>query len=68
MLNQIGHIEWPCLVKLTILIWLVNLLAMLARLPTYLPIYNLPTYILLIFYQLIIIYFTIYLLTIYLPN
>jgi len=40
----INHTKWPCLVKLTILIWLVNLLAMLTRLPTYLPNIYLPTY------------------------
>ncbi len=26
--NQIDHIEWSCLIKLAILIWLVNLLVM----------------------------------------
>ncbi len=35
-LNQIGHIEWPCVVKLAILIWLVSLLVMPTWLPTYL--------------------------------
>jgi hypothetical protein len=33
--NQSGHIEWPYLVKLAILIWLASLLAMSIKLPTY---------------------------------
>jgi hypothetical protein len=54
--TQINHIKWSYLIKLAILIWVVCLLIMLTRLPTYLPI----TY-------LCLIYLPIYLPTIYLP-
>jgi len=55
MFSQIGHIEWPYLVKLAILIWLINLLAMPIKLLANLLKYVLPTYL------------PTYLLTIYLP-
>jgi hypothetical protein len=44
MFSQIAHIEWPYLVKLAILIWLINLFAMPTKLPTYLPITYLLLY------------------------
>jgi hypothetical protein len=49
MVTQIDHTKWPCLVKLVILIWLTNLLAMPTKVFTYLPtclnMFVLPTYI-----------------------
>jgi hypothetical protein len=71
--SQISHIKWPCLVKLTILIWLVSLLVcllgyLLAYLPnTYLFINNLPsTYRFILNMSYLFIYLSIYLLISYL--
>ncbi len=40
--SQISHTKWSCLVELTTLIWLVNLLVMPTKIPTYLPSIYLP--------------------------
>jgi len=61
MFSEIVHIKWPYLVKLAILIWLNNLLAMPIKLPIYLPITYLPIY-------LNMSYLPTYLLIVYLPT
>jgi hypothetical protein len=35
LFKSINHIKWPCLAKLAILIWLINLFIMPINLPTY---------------------------------
>ncbi len=43
--NQMNHIEWPCLIKLTTWIWSTSLFAMFTKLPNYLAYkYLHPTY------------------------
>jgi hypothetical protein len=65
MASQIGHTKWPCIIKSAILIWLVNLLAMPTKLPTYLLTEHIPTYLPTLYLPTYILLF-IYLLSIYL--